>query len=116
MAERAWELVEQKVEALQGKLREVETKLTEATSIVSTHDKELADLKETMKMCEQVFYNMGFIDAENSSSAVVFQAWRLGFSEGWMAAVNAIGLPESSAFRDPDQIPLSNDSPVQAST
>lgn len=33
-----------------------------------------------------------------------------------MAAMNAIDLLESSAFRDPDQIPLPNDSPVQALT
>ena len=100
--ERTRELVEQKVESLQGKLEEVKTKLAGAASTVLAHDKELADLKETMKMCEQVFYNMGFNDAKNSASVVIFQAQRLGFSEGWMAAVNAIGLLESSAFRDPN--------------
>ena len=69
-----------------------------------------------MKTFEQAFYNMRSTNAENSASAVVFQAQRLGFLEGWMVAMNAIGLPESSAFRDPNQIPLANDSPIQAST
>jgi len=63
-------------------------------------------------MCEQVFYNMGFIDAENSSSVVVFQARRFRFLEGWLVVVNAIDLPESSTFRDLNQIPLPNNSPV----
>ena len=47
--EKGQELAEQKVVALQGKLEEAETKLAEATSIVLACDKELADLKETMK-------------------------------------------------------------------
>jgi len=53
-----------------------------------------------MKTCKQVFYNMGFKDAENLVGAVVFQAQRFRFLEGWLAAVNAIGLPESSTFKD----------------
>ena len=101
---------------LLGKLEEAETKLAKAASIVLTRDKELADLKETMKGCEQAFYNMGFTDAKNLVSAVVFQARRLGFLKSWMATVNAIGLPKFSTFRDPDQIPLPNDLPVQAPT
>ena len=55
---RARELAKQKMEDLQGKL-------AEAVSIVTAYDKELANLKETIKMCEQVFYNMGFKDTEN---------------------------------------------------
>nr|POE73632.1 hypothetical protein CFP56_26991 [Quercus suber] len=86
----------------QGKLGEVETKLTQAVSIVSTHDKELTNVKETMKTCEQVFYNMGFTGTENSFGAVIFQARRFRFLEGWLATVNAIGLPKSSTFRDLD--------------
>lgn len=62
-------------------------------SLVSAYDKELVDLKEMMKNCEQVFYNMGFKDAKNSAEAIVFQARKLRFAEGWMATVNAIGLP-----------------------
>lgn len=97
-AKRTRELAEQKVESLQGKLKEAKTKLAEAASIVLAHDKELADLKETMKMWEQVFYNIGFNDTKNSASVLIFQAQRLGFSEGWMAPMNAIGLPEYSAL------------------
>ena len=48
-----------------------------------------------MKNCEQVFYNMGFKDVENSTKAIVFQAWKLEFAERWMAAVNTISLPET---------------------
>lgn len=69
-----------------------------------------------MKGCEQVFYNMTFTNIENLVSAVVFQARRLDFSQGWTTVMNAIGLPKYSAFRDLKQIPLTNDPLVQAPT
>jgi len=81
-AERAQELAEQRAKDLQGKLDDAKVKLAEVASIVFTRDKELADLKKTMKNCEQVFYNMGFKDAENLAEAVVFQAWKFKFTEG----------------------------------
>ena len=59
-------MAEQKAEDLQGKLGEIEAKLAEAMSLVSARDKELADLKKTMKTWKQVYYNKGFKDAENS--------------------------------------------------
>ena len=46
-------------------MEDLQGKLAEAVSIVTAYDKELANLKETIKMCEQVFYNMGFKDTEN---------------------------------------------------
>lgn len=72
--ERAHELAKQKAEDLQGKLSEVEVKLTEAVSLVFARDKELADLKEILKTCEQVYYNIGFKDVENWAGPVIFQA------------------------------------------
>ena len=101
---------------LQGKLGETETKLAQVESIVSAYDKELADLKEMIKRCEQAIYNMSFNDGENSCGAIVFKAWPLGFFEGWMAVVNTLNFPESSSFKDPTQIPLPNDLPIQAPT
>nr|POE45891.1 hypothetical protein CFP56_40927 [Quercus suber] len=79
---RALELAEQKAKDLQGKLSEAEVKLAEAVSLVSARDKEFADLKETLKTCEQVYYNMGFKDAENSAGPMIFQARKFGFAEG----------------------------------
>lgn len=54
------------------KLDETEFKPAEASSIVLTWDKELANLKDTLKNSEQVFYNMGFKDVENSNAPVIF--------------------------------------------
>ena len=81
-AERAQELAELKAKDLQGKLNEVEVKLAKAMSLVSTHDKELVNLKETMKTCEQVYYNMGFKDVENSTGPMIFLARKFGFAKG----------------------------------
>ena len=47
--ERAQELAEQSAEDLQGKLGKAEVKLAKVLSIVFTRDKELGNLKETMK-------------------------------------------------------------------
>lgn len=67
--------------------------------MVSARDKELADLKETMKQFEQVFY-MGFTDAENSCGLVIFKALKLGSAEGWMAIVDALNLLVTFPFKD----------------
>ena len=107
--DRAWELAEQKAEDRQGKHGESKVKLVEAASLASAYDKELVDLKETMKTCEQVSYNMGFKDAKNLTGAVIFQARKFGFAKGWMATVNAIGLPKTSLSRNVDQILLPED-------
>ena len=57
-------------------------KLAKAVSLVSAHDKELVNLKQTMKTCEQVYYNMGFKDVENSTGPMIFLAWKFGFAKG----------------------------------
>lgn len=97
-----------------SKLGETELKLTKAASLVFAHDKELADLKKTVKNWNQSYYNNGFKDAENSTEPVIFQAWKFRFLEGWMAAMNAISLPNTSAFRSADKIPLLEDLEVKA--
>ena len=99
------EKAQEQAEDLQGKLGEAEVKLAKVSSIVFACDKELANLKDTMKNCEHVFYNMGFKDDENSVGAIVFQARKFGFAEGWMAMVNAIGLPDTFPFRDATKFP-----------
>jgi len=83
-------------------------------SLISAHNKELADLKETLNSYEQVYYNTGFKDAENSARLVIFQALKFRFVEGWMAAVNAIGLPYTSPFRSANQIPLPKNPQIKA--
>lgn len=62
-------------------------------------------------LIEQVFYNMGFKDAENSAGLLIFQSRKLKFMEGYMVAVNAISLLDTSPFKDVNQIPLPNDPP-----
>ena len=57
---------------------------------------------------------MGIKDAESSTGAIVFQAQKFGFTEGWMAIVSAVGAPGGSAFKDASQIPLPNDPLVEA--
>jgi len=99
-AEKALELVEQKASEAQGKLRETELKLVENASILSARDKEFTDYKGGEKARKQT-YNRGFRDAENSASPMIFQAQKFGFMEGWMAAVNAIGLPEEPSPNNP---------------
>jgi len=88
-------------------------KLAKAVSLVSTHDKELAHLKETLKTCAQVYYNMGFKDAKNSVRLEIFLAQKFGFVKVWMTLVNAIGLPDTS-FKNADQIPLPEDPQIEA--
>lgn len=110
--ETAWKVAEKSAEELQAKLNEIEVKLAMVSSLVTTHEKELDDLKEIMKNCKQEFYNMRFRDTENSAGPVIFQFRNFGFMEGWMAVVNAIGLLDNSPYRDASQVPLPKDPPV----
>ena len=57
-------------------------------------------------------YNEGFADAENSVELIVNEAWRLGFEDGWLDALQALGVPEDSPFRDPSQIPFLSSTPA----
>ena len=34
------------------------------------------------------------------------EAWKLGFEEGWLATLQALGVPEDSPLRNPGQIPF----------
>ena len=98
--EKSLELAKQKANEAIGKLDEIELKLTETASVLSTQDKEFADYKGVEKARKQTYYNRGFKDAKNSASPIIFQAQKFGFMEGWMAAVNAIGLLKDSPFRN----------------
>ena len=95
----------------EGKLGEVEVNLAQAKSVISIMDKEIADLKVAVTHSEENFYNMGFTNAENSNEPIMFESWCYRFSEGWMAAVNVLDLPENSPSRDPEQMPLPKFSP-----
>lgn len=104
-AERAYAAVEKRPADLEGKLGKAEVWLAQADSVISARDKEVANLKEAVVESKDKFYNMGFADAENSSKPIMLESWHYGFGEGWMAAMNALGLPEDSPFKDTDKIP-----------
>lgn len=85
----------------------MELRLADVESVISSRDKEIADLKVALTEREDKFYNMGFMDVENSSEPVMFQSWRFSFGDGWLATVSAMGVPEDSPFRNAEQIPYS---------
>lgn len=80
-------------------------------SIITTRDKEIAELKAALEESENKYYNMRFNDAENLAEPVMFENRNYGFDEGWMAVVIAMELPEDSLFRKLDQIPYSEPPP-----
>ena len=90
---------------LEVEMGEMELSLAEVESLISARDKEVIDLKVALEENEDKFYDMGFADVESSSELVMFQSRLYGFGEGWMAAVNALGVPEKSHFRILEQIP-----------
>lgn len=104
-AKRAYAAIKKRAADLEGKLGKAEVRLAQADNVISAKDKEVANLKEAVAESEDKFYNMGFADAENSSDPIMLESRLYGFGEGWMAAMNALGLPEDSSFKDPDKIP-----------
>ena len=82
------------------KLGGTELKLTEAKSLNLAQANEIANLKGAFETCEEKWYNEGFADAENSMEPIVYQAWRHWFEEGWMAALQAMRVPDDSLLKN----------------
>ena len=106
VAKKARWLVEKRSAKLEAKLGEIELRLAEAVSLNTARAEELADLKVALEACENKWYNEGFADAENSVETVIREARKLAFEEGWLAALQALGVPEDSPLRNPNQIPF----------
>ncbi|XP_030969636.1 uncharacterized protein LOC115989896 isoform X2 [Quercus lobata] len=104
--EKAKVSTEKKSLELKTKLDKTELKLAEATSLNITQAEELVDLKAALEACENKWYNEGFANAENSTVPIIQEAWKLAFKEGWLAALQALGVPENSPLRNPNQIPF----------
>ena len=51
------------------------------------------------------------MDTKNSAEPVIHEAQRRGFEEGWLATLQALGVPEDSPLRNLDQIPFPDPSP-----
>ena len=56
------------------------------------------------------------MDVKNSASLMIFQARNFGFVEGWMAAINTLGLLNDSPFRSTNRVPLPEDFAVDTQT
>ena len=105
-------LAEKRSEELKTKQNEANLKLAEAVSMNVAQTEELADLRAVLETCEDKWYNEGFVDAENSVELVIKEARRLAFKEGWLAALQALGVPEDSPLRDPSQIAFPSPTPA----
>ena len=91
---------------LEEKQNKADLKLVEVASLNTTQAEELADLRAVLEACEDKWYKEGFADTENSTKPIMNEAWRLGFKGGWLAALQALGIPKDFPLKDPGQIPL----------
>ena len=95
---------------LEKKLGDVQLQLATSESLKTAQGEEVTALKAALDACESKWYDEGFADAENSAEPVIRQAHKLGFEEGWLAALRAAGVPEDSPLRNLAEIPF----PAQA--
>ena len=58
-----------------------------------------------LEACENKWYGEDFTNTEKSVEPVVHQVWLHGFGEGWLVALQVIGVAKDSHLRDPSQIP-----------
>ena len=98
-------MAENKLVKVVTKLEGIKLKLAKAKSLNLAHVDEIADLKAALEACENKWYNEGFADVENSVEPIVHQTRSHGFKEGWLAALQAMGVPKDSPLRNPEQIP-----------
>ena len=104
--EKARVSTEKRFSDLEANLGETELKLAKAASLNTVRVEELADLEVALEGCESKLYDEGFFDAENLVEPVINEALKLAFKEGWLAALQVVGVPEDSPLRDPNQIPF----------
>ena len=106
VAEKSRASAKKKSAELVTRQNETEVKLAETASLNSTLSEEVADLQAALEACESKWYDEGFANVEKSVEPMVMQARQLPFREGWMAALQALRVPEDSLLRDPGQIPV----------
>ena len=106
VAEKSRASAEKKSAELVTRQNETEVKLAKTASLNSTLSKKVVDLRAALEACESKWYDEGFANAEKSVEPMVMQARQLSFREGWMAALQALGVPEDSPLRDFGQIPI----------
>ena len=99
-AKKARVVAEKKLVEIEAKLGGMELKLAETKSINLVQVDEITNLKVTFDASEEKRYNEGFADVENFVEPIVHQAWHHGFGEGWLAALQAIGVVEDSPLRN----------------
>lgn len=80
-SEKAQALAEKRLAEMDMKLGGIELKLAEAKSLNLAQADEIFDLKAALEACEEKWYNEGFVDAENSMEAIVYQARQHEFKE-----------------------------------
>lgn len=100
-SEKARTLAKKRLAEMGVKLGGTELKLAEAESLNLAQIDEIANLKVALEASKEKWYNEGFEDAENSMEPIFYQARRHGFREGWMAALQAMGVPDDSPLRNP---------------
>jgi len=111
-SEKARAAVEKRSFELKVKLGETKLKLAEAVSMTTAQAEELADPKTTLKAYKNNWYNEGFANAENSAKPIIQEARKLAFEGGWLAALQALRVPEDSFLKDLGQIPFPSSAPA----
>lgn len=96
---------ENKLIEIEVKLGGTKLKLAKADSLNLAQANEIADLKAALKAYEEKWYNVGFTKAENFMEPIVHEARHHGFEEGWLVALQEMGVAEDSPQRNPKQIP-----------
>ena len=100
-SEKARQAMEKGRAEVESWLEGVKLKLAEANSLNLAQ----ADLKAALEACENKWYDEGFANAKKSAEPVVYQARLHGFGEGWLTALQVMGVAEDSPLRDLSQIP-----------
>ena len=106
-SKKAHQLAKKRRAEVESWLEGIELKLAEANSLNLAQANQIADLKVALEACKNKWYDKRFVDVEKFAKPVVHQARLHGFGEGWLAALQVMGVVEDSSLRDPSQIPYS---------
>ena len=101
-AEKAQLVAEKKLLEVKEELGGIKLKLAQAESLTLIQADEITNLKATLDAAKERGYNQGFADAENWMEPVVHQARTHRFGEGWLAALQTMGVGKNSFLRNPE--------------
>ena len=87
------------------RVKESNTKFAKTLSLLTTRSVEMEPMKKCHAEEEQKFYDIGFSNAKDLITIMMKEARLKSFTDGWVAALNALQVPLTSPYHAVENVP-----------